>query len=374
MDRISELFNSNLVTIATYSNIQKARFLADKLFENGIKCLLINENYKIYNTDGIKVQVKAEVVEKVVELVVELKSEIENLAFEKKPKKRILAPVINKEYSLNAAIFALGLAEKLDAEVKFLHIYRNPFADSEQVINSDDYKRFADMVIADAEQKGKEELQKFSERLQELLEKENKPKIKYHFSLIRGDKDTEIIDLSESYNPELIVLGTRGKNKTKKGLISTLTSSLIEKSKIPILAIPEDAAYKNLAHFNVLFATDFYEDNFHSFFHLEKILSPFNSKIHCIHIEYEDTLEPISEKVVELNKQFENYSNKIEVKCHYFENSNLFNNIQEFIDSQNINILSFTSPRHNVFTKQFNSSNLNKFLFHSNIPLLIFNI
>ncbi len=368
-----------LITIKTLKSSEEAYFLKSQLDQFGIDCFFANENMKhIAGTgqkQGILLQVKPNDVEHAIERILDLyKVHGDNLFTQKKREdtKRILVPIDFSEYSLKACQFAIGLAQHLDAEIKLLHIYEDPFDDSVSTKSHTSFQRHMEHALYQTEHKAQDEMIRFSEIFHQKMDSQNVKNLRFHFSMLRGEPEHEIVKMGESYRPEIIVLGTRGQSEKPTDLIGSVTTKVIEKTKIPVLAIPEASLFTSIKQLNILYATDFMDEDFTSFNTLLSILKPYDVKIHCTHIKTDEKKQCKKEEMQKLEtKLTENYGD-YDVDCHLIEHRNLVDGIQNFIDEKNIDIISFTSPQRSIFYKLLRPNNLKKMIYQSRIPLLIF--
>ena len=104
------------------------------------------------------------------------------------------------------------------------------------------------------------------------------------------------------------------------------------------------------------------------------IVSPFNMKIFCIHVgaganQAFDTvqMEELQDKVNV------NYSD-FHVECHLIENPNMVAGINDFVKDHNIGIIAMSNRKHGLLYRIFNESKAHKILYHSSVPLLVFQI
>lgn len=104
-----------------------------------------------------------------------------------------------------------------------------------------------------------------------------------------------ILEKVESFNADLIVIGTRGSNLIQDLLLGSTARSLIDNSYIPVLAIPATATVNPIK--KVIYATAFEEADILAIRKLVSMAEPFQAQIRLIHItnknEYagEDQLE-----------------------------------------------------------------------------------
>ena len=366
--------NNILISIATYKELSKANFLKERLESENIECFLADENF--HHTDikyitGIKVQVRGCDVERSIKVMLRVNELYGQIDVEEEYKK-ILVPIDFSVYSFNACQYAIGLAQKLNAEIKLLHIYDDPLIDAITVKKSASYLEYAAQVLNEAERKAKDEMVKFSNELRAQLEEDELKNTRIHYSILKGSPEVEISSMSETYKPEVIILGTRGKGEKASDLIGSVTTKVIERSKVPILTIPEDSIYTGINRINILYGTDFYDSDYSSFKKLLDITTNLDVKIHCIHIETEERKPWKEIKMNELNEYFANEYSDANVECHLIESDDLLKGMQEFIDENKIDIISFTSPKRSIFYKILNPNNLKKMVYQSKIPMLIF--
>lgn len=84
------------------------------------------------------------------------------------------------------------------------------------------------------------------------------PDIKYTCVLREGIPEEEILRYSKENRPRIIIMGTRGKNQKDIDLIGSVTAEVIERSRVPVLAIPENTPFKEFSAVKrIAFITNF---------------------------------------------------------------------------------------------------------------------
>jgi len=101
----------------------------------------------------------------------------------------------------------------------------------------------------------------------------------------------EIIIKSEEYQPDVIIVGTRGYGEKQGDLIGGVTRKIINSSQFPVLAIPENSTYEGINNINIMYTTDFDDSDFDAIRKLMNLVRPFNVRLHCVHISSSDTNE-----------------------------------------------------------------------------------
>jgi len=145
-----------LVTIAIH-NYQRAEIIRTRLEAEGIKCYLKNVNL-IYSSvsGGVKVRVNSGNLEKALRIVEKIseqfrQEEKETDETDSKNVQKILVPIDFSDYSVNACRYAVGLAERLNAEIKLLHVYYNPIINSMPLTDTYYYQVNMDEIIREIE-------------------------------------------------------------------------------------------------------------------------------------------------------------------------------------------------------------------------------
>jgi len=275
-----------LITIAMH-NYARAEILRTRLESEGVECYLKNVNL-IHSvvSGGVKVQVSSRNLEKALRIVEKVSEQWREEYQDEQEEptqgiQKILVPIDFSDYSVNACRYAIGLAEKLNAEIKLMHVYYNPVVNSMPLTDTYYYQVNMDEIIREIEIRAKNSMEKFYDDLKEKIEKEGIQGIKIDYALMRGIASEEIIEESKKYNPEVIIIGTRGQGERENDLIGSVTAKIIEESKVPVLVIPEDSIYQGIATINIMYATDFDDSDYHAIKKLISILSPFEFTV-CI--------------------------------------------------------------------------------------------
>jgi nucleotide-binding universal stress UspA family protein len=147
------------------------------------------------------------------------------------------------ELSKVAIRFALKLAGPLDADFTILNIIRIEGVPKANL----KLRQIEKSVTKIAEEEGAE--------LVKQMRQEIKGNYKLQFKAIRSHTVAEMVKRYVEKNPtNMVVMGSRGASALKKVRMGGTTVSVIDESKVPVLAIPDFAQYKNLQH--IVYATD----------------------------------------------------------------------------------------------------------------------
>ena len=278
----------------------------------------------------------------------------------------ILVPIVFKAYSLNICKYALALAEKIEAEIKLFHVFKS---EDESFAKYGSHVSEGHISTVD---RAEAEIEKIRYELEEQISTRQIQKVTVSSMVVKGSVSDEIVKISEKYEPHLVILGTKGEEKKSRALIGSLTTKVIERINNTVLAIPEDAEFGNFENLDVLYATDFNDSDHSSLQKLLFLLAPFNAKVNCVHVETSDGVE--ADKIKSLESFLKTKYDKYNIKCILKHSENLIEGIKEYIESNQIDLISFTSHRKTAFQRLFKPDNLNKLFFYTNIPLLVFRV
>lgn len=369
--------DEKIITIAIH-NYARAEILRTRLEAEGIECYLKNINL-IHSSisGGVKVRVNSKDLEKALRIVEkvsetfrdEYQDEMESPG---QSLQRILVPIDFSDYSVNACRYAIGLAEKLTAEIKLMHVYYNPVINSMPLTDTYYYQVNMDEIIREIEIRAKNNMDEFYKDLKEKIERENIQGVKIDYALMSGIASEEIIAECENYNPDLVIIGMKGLGERENDLIGSVTAKIIEDTKVPVLVIPEDSLYQGIATINILYATNFDDSDYKALKKLMNIMSPFDFRLNCVHIGTPELniwdkvkMDSLKEKLV---SQYKDY----EIECFIIEDEDFLNAIQKIVREKSIDIISMVTHKRNLISKLLNPSIARKVLFHTNIPFLVF--
>lgn len=363
-----------LVTVAIQT-FEKAQILKTILESEGIETYIHNVNLiQPVISAGVRVRIKESDLTRaltIIERVNDCSCE-ESTSLEEDNTPKILLPVDFSDYSMKACDLAFNLAESLDAEVMLIHTYYNPIYNNVPLLDSVPYSAKDEESLNRIIKKVTADMENLTNMLSRKREKGELPNINFKTALREGVPEEEINKFAKEYNPSIIIMGTRGRDRKEQDLIGSVTAELIDKSTTPVLAIPEDA---DLTNFNkvkhIAFATNFDPKDLIAFEKLFALLKGFTFKIHFIH--FEQTINAWNEiKLAGIKEYFNKHYPELETEYHLLKGKDILSSLDEFIETSNIDIISLSTHKRNIIFRLFNPSFARKMIFHSNTPMLIF--
>lgn len=286
--------------------------------------------------------------------------------------KRILVPVDYSDCSRFACRYAIKLACKLGAEIRLFHTYYSPAFDLIELAGAvQTQSQLREEVTINLEEGEKETIESFMNSLKEFVADCNIPAVKMSYDIAPGVPEDEIINYCDNYNPELVIMGTKGKGTGVGSIIGSVTASVINRITFPVLAIPEKYTFigeENVR--NVMYVTDFDESDFLTLKSLINLTDQLNLDIQCVHIGDPNSWDKV--KMEGLMKYFAEVYGKTQVTYSFVSEKNLLADLDELIRAKSINILSLTAHRQRILDKLFKRNITKKLFYHTSIPLLVF--
>ena len=227
-------------------------------------------------------------------------------------------------------------------------------------------------LYQDIKGKMEQEMERMVEKVEKKIASGELPDVPYKTVLVEGLPEEEIINCSKKIRPAAIVMGTRGKNAKELDLIGSVTAEVMDGSKTPVFAIPEGAKAKNLSDIkHIVFLTNFQEREFRAFEIMMKFLKPYPIKVFLAHIaKKEDVWNEIKLSGIQ-NHLAERYP-QLQTEYRLIDqNVGLEETLEKFVHENEIDMISLSSSRRNIFARMFNPGIARRMLFHSDTPLLV---
>ena len=366
-----------MVTILRIKNPALGSFVKDKLENEGIECFFTNEGLILgskYDPNEVLLKVKTENSEETIKTLLQIHKEYDLEKIKKddslKDLKKILAPIKLSENCYPLIHYTLALAKKINAEIKFLYVYEDPTLTEDQK-HTASWEKHVKLQLQEAHREAQKKLVEFSVNLKKNSPKELFDTVKFHYRMLKGTPEYVISDACERYNPDVVLMGIGKTRDEKSEFMDKTVIKVAERTNYPVLAVPGTVVPPEMEKLNVMYATDFYDSDNSSLNKLLTILRPFEKQIHCIHIDLHDDPNH-QQKVDQLNKMLEKEYSDYNIQCKLFESDDITKGFTEFVEKNNIDLISLSKQRRSAFYKMFHTDILGKILITEKVPMLIF--
>jgi len=359
-----------LITIALLPYSQ-AEVLRSRFEAEGIACSLDHINLiQGAVATGVKVTIQEKDVRRAYPILNKLLGK--PAVVKQKTENTILIPVDFSDYSFKAALVAFEIAQKLKSKMIFYHVIPQPdfFTIPYTDVVAFDSGLYEHMK--EREEQANEDLSTFLGRLTDYIGTKNWKSIRTEHMIKMGYPEDDILYFAGEHPPRLIVMGIKGPSENPDIMGST-TAGVIYKSRVPVLVIPEKAPLLNLASMKkVVYATNFDEKDFVSIDKLLSLLKPFDAELFCLHIGHADEKEWNEARLESMNSLLKKTYKDAKIECIMIQGNNLLDELENYIRTNHIDILSLTTHKRNMITRFFNPSIARKMVFHVKTPLLVF--
>lgn len=268
---------------------------------------------------------------------------------------KFVIPLDFSDVSINAFIYGHRLASEVGAVTKAVHVY---FPNSRELSQST-------VLDVDFESVRKGYLDEFVEKMDldwgsdllkvGLIDKEFRT----------GFPGEEILDSVKENDAELIVMGTTGDSSRIKKWFGSVSTKIMNDSKVPVLLVPESARFKGVS--NVLFAFDDIKLDLAVLDPLVNFAKTFDAKIHLVHMQEKDNSDPGFYLHEQVEKRYE--KEKIELVSLF--DSDVVLALSDYADENNIDVIAMATEQRSFFNNVFHDSITKRMSMHSEVPLLV---
>jgi nucleotide-binding universal stress UspA family protein len=363
----------NLVTLAIHT-FQKAQIIKTFLESEGIDVYLHNVNLiQPVVSSGVRIRIKESDLPRALLLIEQsdLLKEGQQL-FEKKYPKTILIPVDFSDYSIRACELGFHHAHDIQAEVLVLHAYFSPYATSDTFVFNEAFN-YPVAAVDNAnllQKKSQEDLAKFQSFVEQKIADKEWPDVKFTCVLKEGLPEEEILNSSKQIQAEMIIMGTRGKNRKDADLIGSVTAEVIDTVNIPLLAIPENTPFSKLSQVKkIAFGTSFEQKDLLAIDYLFRMFPSYPIQYYLFHLTHQPNVWN-GIKLAGIKDYFSQQYPNIPIHYRIIDVNDPVLNLEKFVREELIDIISLTTYRRNIFSRIFNPSIARKMLFRTDTPLL----
>lgn len=369
--------DDKLITVATLEHINQASMMKDWLDSAGIDCYILDHGISVEAASQLEGQVELQVcaadLPRALEVIGSLNSQEtpESSPYETPFMKKILVPVDFTAYSFNAACYATQVAKQKGAAVTLIHVYFNPVTDP---VSSDHFYAFPSSIaetLHEIIENARALMNEFEANLKAYLKENHISDVLITNELIGGIAEETILDYSLAGDYDLLILGVRAKGEGENWL-GSFTAEIINKSRIPVLAVPGNATYNSSMFKRLMYATNFDKSDGNAIRELIKIAKPLETHISVVHIDDRSDNPFINYDLAHFREKFIGDTEPVQMDFDLIVSKNLARGIGNYIADHQIDIISVTSHKRNLITSLLKPSLTKELLFNLEIPMLIF--
>ena len=266
--------------------------------------------------------------------------------------KRILLPTDFSKASENAFLYALQLAEKIQARIDIMTVYHLPINDAGRVPPES-----IERMLQEKKAQVMENIRNFTQG----VPPERLGKVRSDYGLFVAQ---EITDAARREKYDLIIMGTKGQHNQLEKIMGSVTTQTLMNASCPVMAIPEGADYADIEH--IAYATDFRPTDEQAVEQLMEIARLLGASVHFIHIDRKAKIGEMEDSI-----ELEEYPFRF-TEFTIINKASIVEGIDDYIRKKGIDMLAIFIPRRRLWERLFHSSFTKKMAFHTKIPLLVF--
>lgn len=369
--------NHNLVTVAIHS-YEKAVILKSILESEGIEAVIHGVSIIQPSAPGnVRVRINESDLPRALAIIeqVDFTSHVDSVEDLEsvKGKNEVLIPVDFSDYTMKTCEFGFNLAKDIGSDVNLIHSFYTPyypmavpFGDSFAVQTSDRD------LYKDIKEKVDNQMKELVDNINSRIKIGEFPDVKFTNVIIEGLPEEEIISYSKKFKPRAVVMGTRGSNAKDLDLIGSVTAEVIDGSRTPIFAIPENSKDMDISQIkNIAFLTNFREREFKAFDIMMNFISPYPITVHLAHMARKgDVWDEI--KLSGTQKYLKEQYPNLDIKYKLLDRDKQLELVlEEFVSQNQIDMIAMSSSRRGLFARIFNPGIARRMLFHSDTPLFV---
>ena len=274
--------------------------------------------------------------------------------------RRILVPTDFSENAQAAFLYALELAEQLQASVSVVHVY-HPSAHhiNEWMVTSDE-----ELVKLSNEKLEKFVQSNFSKSMEDVVVADMIDQ-----QLVPGFAAETLVNLSQSGDYDLIVMGSTGSSGFLEKVFGKVSSYVSQHSACPVLLIPNGTEFQDIN--NIMYAGDYESANESVLLQFGDCVSQLNAKIHIVHVHTQDQEGKKDFGHYLLEKVFMKKAPELQFEMHTIESDTVAHGLQDFADEKEIDWMVIVKAQRKFWDRLTHKSATNELIRRPNIPMLV---
>lgn len=266
----------------------------------------------------------------------------------------LLVPTDFSPVADNALKYAMDMATHYQLDITLFHVVQLSAPDMANVIYVD--------TMHDLSKHAEE---KMNQKIATL--KTQYPHLNFNHKVEAGLFLDSMNAYCEEVKPIAVIMGITGDGEGIDKIIGSNAILAMENLTNPLIVVPKNSYFKSVN--KICFACDLKNVAASTpLLAIKAFAKLFNSEVHILNIDYHNrNFSPNTQSEIDvLNLMFDN----VEHKFHFIENESVQDAINDFIDTNDMEMLIMLPKKHSFFASLFRKSQTKEMLYHSHIPIL----
>ncbi len=271
--------------------------------------------------------------------------------------KTLLVPTDFSKTSDNAVDYAVEIAKVTHAKLILFHAYHVPVITTEEVVAVPDFKEIERCAVDNLK------------RIEKIIH------LKYGRNIVTecvckcGFAVEEINLFTKETKTDLIIMGMKGTGYLEEKLIGSVTTSLMQESICPVMAIDEHVKFKTPK--KIVLACDYLETDHTSVLKpLRQLANLFNAHVYVLNVVSHSENSPKIPEAIPDHKKIENSLTGVEHSFHYLQDESVIDGINAFVSERKMDMVVMIPRKHSMFKRIFKEPNTKRMAFHAHVPVL----
>lgn len=271
--------------------------------------------------------------------------------------KKILFPTDFSAIANNAFLYALKIADTLEAEIVLLHTFDLPIIENAEMPMN--FKEIYDTLEVQQMESFKDHIP----NLKIIASYNNLGHIKLSHILKSGNLIYAMNETVVEQNISLVVMGTSGTSNWFETLLGSNAGEAISMLPVPVLSIPIEAHYQKIN--TIAFTTLYREKDMTALKKVMDIAGKLNATIKCLYVKKSGS--EITEDQISL---WQASCSQWPIQFFVIPHDNVRETIQDFLHSQHIDLLTMLTEKRGFFEDLFSTSLAQKLSYKVDIPIM----
>ena len=272
--------------------------------------------------------------------------------------KKILFPTDFSTLTQKAFVYALDLANQLNASITTLHAYQKP--DVGDFVMPASLSGFYEGL-------GWNEFENYQQEmpaLRKVAEDLNLGHIQINHAMVEGETISTITKVAASENYDLIIMGTGGASVLKEIFVGTHAGEVMEDAPCPVITIPAQANFDGRID-KIGVTIDFSTDDIKVIHNVLKLANTLKANVEVLHVDLSNT-GMITKKMQEFQSAFANYE---ELTFVEIEGDNVIETVANYAENNDIDILAMVTHKRSFLQELFSFSHAKKMTYQQKVPV-----
>ncbi len=278
--------------------------------------------------------------------------------------KNILVPVDFSLCSMDAFLYAKGLADTLGFSIKLVHVYQGNL-NMDTSITLQPVKTREEAILKRMDDFIKDHLG--NTKSSNVLTRQQ---IKTE-AIVGLSTTQEIVELTKNEDDiAMVVIGTTGEGNMIKRMFGSVSSTVAQRSHCPVILVPRGAKYDEYK--NVLYASNYESADEDLIDQIVDFGSVFNATMHFVHVEENDNYETVEDTI--FYKLFEKGDPSFSFNIVNIKNRSVLEGLSQYADENNVDLIVLVNRQRNYLENIFQLSLTKKMAKASKLPVMVFHL